>query len=78
MFGLVMAHDPVEEPTAAVDELCRRLDITRDDIEPFLRGAVKDYRHFKGYTSFFHRCSWIFWLGHKVGLISETPYLKYR
>ena len=71
-------QDPVEEPVAAVDEICRRLDITRDDLEPFLRGAVKDYRHFKGYTSLFHRFSWMFWLSHKLGLISETPYLKYR
>lgn len=72
------AHDPVEEPAAAVAELCRRLDVTRDDLEPFLRGAVKDYRYFKGYTSLFHRFSWVFWLSHKLGLMSETPYLKYR
>jgi len=72
------AEDPVEEPAGAVEGFCQRLDITRDDLEPFLRGDVKDYRHFKGYTSLFHRFSWIFWLTHKLGLTSDVPYLKYR
>ena len=72
------SQDPVEEPSPAVDELCRRLDITRDDLKPFLRGAVKDYRYFKGYTSLFHRLSWVFWLTYKLGFTSEVPYLKYR
>ena len=71
-------EDPVEEPVDSVDVLCKRLDLTRDDFKPFLDGSAKDYHHFKSYTSLFHRFSWVFWLAHKLGFMSEDPYLKYR
>jgi len=77
-FAKKKEQDTVEEPVAAVDELCRRLDVTRDDLKPYLEGNTVDYRSFKNTVGMLRKLSPAFWLMYKLGLTSESLYQKYR
>jgi len=71
-------EDAVEEPVEAIEELCRRLDLTRDDIKPLLEGTAVDCRQFKGYARLFSKLRWLFWVSYKLGFTSESLCQKYR
>jgi hypothetical protein len=77
-FKKLKQDDDVEEPAASVDQICKRLDITRTDIKPLLEGSARDYRSFKGYASLFRKFSWLFYMSYRLGFTPKGLYQKYH
>lgn len=74
---LLDEEDDKEEPVDSVEELCRRLGMSREELQPLLDGTALDFRHFKGYAHMFRRLSWLLWLSHKLGFTPGGLYQKY-
>ena len=70
-------QDHVEEPVESISEICRRLEIKREDLKYLLEGKALDYHHFKTYSKFLERFSWLFWITYKLGFTTESLYRKY-
>lgn len=72
--GLRLAdEDTTDEPVESIEEIRRRLDLTRDDLRPLLDGTARDYQAFPNYATHFRR----FRLLWKLGLTGESLYWKY-
>ncbi len=71
-------EDSFEEPVEAVDALCNRLNITREDLDSYLHGNTVDYRSFKNTAALLQKLSPLFLLTAKLGLTTPSLYYKYR
>lgn len=70
-------QDQVEEPVESVNGVCQSLGVDREDLRAMLEGNTLDYRHFKSYSKYIGRFSWILWITYKLGLTAEGLYQKY-
>lgn len=69
--------EQVTEPVEYVNEVCQRLQISREEIRPYLEGQTLNYRHFKSYSQTIEKFAPLLRLPYKLGVIDEATYRKY-
>lgn len=75
--ALAREHDDVQAE-AAMDTFCARMGVERGALEPYLEGAVRDYRHFPGHARLLQRLHGLFRLAHRWAGLPDSIEWKFR
>jgi len=70
-------QDSDEKPTQSLEQICKKITVTLDDLKPYIDGTALNYRYFKSNVQILRKLSWVFWISCKLGFTTRILYEKY-
>ena len=68
---------PIEYDETLLEEIKKRLHISQEDLDRFIKAPIKTWKQFKTYKSLFHNTKLFWYILYRMDIVPKSFYVKY-